>query len=488
MAKLNYIGRTDHLVNFSCNSSVEELQDWFNKQKIVQFDTETNVTDSIVSRHLKVLQFGSLDGSEVFVIQWSFLTDDQKELVLKLLTKNEVLKIIHNASFDYQMILKSGVVMENVWDTMVMEQCLYAGHDFDLRFFSLAAVLLRRYYIDVSKENQGEFGDDIINDEKLVYAATDVVHLGRLYEDQRRELINEDLIQLGEGEYTENEALLAFADMEYYGMGFDPVKWRDNIALAEPIVEDATNKLTAILTQEPYLSLGKELNINAKLISPSGRERTVEMPAILPEDFVTVNWNSSPQALEVLQLIPIFKDLEKASVLELKKFLQERDPKAPKVNDKGKPIGVTSKAFTEYVNDMSPDWFVFIKLLINKDYNHLEEAFKMNFRDKLIEHKYLIPKGSVMINWNSNLAKLAVFRWFNSEVENTDADTVDNNIDMPFFQAYKQYNNANSLLTKYGEKFIEKHVDIDGRVRTRYNTVLSTGRVSSSQPKLHWAA
>ena len=93
--------------------------------------------------------------------------------------------------------------------------------------------MLRRYQIDVSKEQQSEFGDDIITDEKLIYAATDVVHLGRLYEDQRNDLIKEDLIQLGDGividskiegigkiRVSENEALLSFADMEYYGMGF----------------------------------------------------------------------------------------------------------------------------------------------------------------------------------------------------------------------------------------------------------------------------
>ena len=232
MAKLHYIGRADYLVNFKCNSSVEELCLWYKAQDKIQLDTETNVTNSIVSRSLKVIQFGNLDGSEIFVIQWSFLNEQEKEQVRELLRDGTKLKIAHNASFEYQICMKEGVVLENVWDTMIMEQCLYAGYDFDLRFFSLAAVLLRRYQIDVSKEQQSEFGDDIITDEKLIYAATDVVHLGRLYLDQRVDLIKEDLIQLGEGEYNENEALLAFADMEYYGMGFNPEKWKENIAKA----------------------------------------------------------------------------------------------------------------------------------------------------------------------------------------------------------------------------------------------------------------
>ena len=99
-----------------------------------------------------------------------------------------------------------------------------------------------------------------------------------------------------------------------------------------------------------------------------------------------------------------------------------------------------------------------------------------------------MPKDTVTINWNSNNTKLEVFKWFNPKVENTDAATVEDNIHLPFFQAYKKYNNANSLLTKFGEKFITEHVDSDGRVRTRYDTILSTGRVSSSSPKICWAA
>ena len=486
MAKLHYIGRTDYLVNFKCNSSIEELCLWYKAQDKIQLDTETNVTDSIVSRNLKVIQFGNLDGSELFVIQWSFLNELQKEQVRELLRDRTKLKIAHNASFEYQICMKEGVVLENIWDTMIIEQCLYAGYDFDLRFFALSAVLLRRYQIDVSKEQQSEFGDDIITDEKLVYAATDVVHLGRLYLDQRADLIKEDLIQLGEGEYNENETVLAFADMEYYGMGFNPEKWRENIAKAEPIVKEASLELTKILLQEPYLTLGKNLIVKAKLVDSEGTERKVDVPAILDRDVLTVNWNSSVQLLKVLKLV--FPELEKASTLELKKFLQEQDTNSPKTDSKGKQISVTSKEFTAYLENIQADKFAFIKLAILKNVKALESAFVNNFREQLIEAKFLLPKGTVTVNWNSNDAKLAIFKWFNPEVENTDADTVDNNIHIPFFQTYKRYNNANSLLTKYGEAFIEKNVDIDGRVRTRFNTVLSTGRVSSSSPKQYWAA
>lgn len=482
MAKLHYIGKIDHLVNFTCNSSIEELCVWFKGQSVVQFDTETNVTSSIADRELKVLQFGNVVGDEVFVVQWSFLNEEDKEKIRELLRLENIQKIAHNASFEYQICLKENIVLENVWDTMVIEKCLYPGYDYDLRFFALAAVLLRRYGIDVSKEQQGEFGDDIITDEKLIYAATDVVHLGKLKQDQRNDLIKEDLLQLAEGEYNENDVVLAFADMEFYGMGFNPEKWRTNIDKAEPIVKQATEDLTAILLQEPYYSLGQKLICNAKLTDSEKAERKVELPAILPQDMFTVNWNSSTQVLKILKLI--WPNIEKASALELKRFLQDSDPLAPKTNEKGKPIGLTSKEFNSYLETPSKDWFLIIKLLLNKQYSVLEKALISNLKTQLIEAKFLLPKDTVTINWNSNTTKLEVFKWFNSNIENTDADTVEDNIHLPFFQSYKKYNNANSLLTKFGEKFIIEHVDSDGRVRTRYDTILSTGRVSSSSPNI----
>lgn len=488
MAKLHYIGNSDYLTNYTCNSNVDEFIKWFEAQPAVQFDTETTVTKSIVDRELRVMQFGNLLGDETFVIQKSYLSSVDFDRIKNKLADPNVLKICHNVSFEYQIMLKNGVVMENVWDTMIMEQLLYAGHDYDLRFYALAEVLKRRYYVDVSKAMQTEFGDDIMTDEKLVYAATDVVYLGKIYQDQRRELIDEDLIQLAEGEFNENEIALAFADIEYNGMGFDPVKWRDNIAKAEPIVEKAKKDLATELMKEPYYSKCLELQVNCKVTDSSGKSRQVQSPAILGEDLLAVNWNSGAQLKTILQYV--FPDLEKGSILELKKYLQANDPYAPKVSASGKPLSPASKEFSAYVNDYSTNVgkFSILKLAINKDTKNLEKALVTNFRDELIKSKFLFEKDSIMINWNSQPTKLEIFQWFDSKIESTDADVVKDHAHMPFFKAYEQYSFANSLLTKYGEKFIQEQVDPDGRVRTRFNTVLSTGRVSSSSPKLYWAA
>ncbi len=485
MAKLSYIGREDYLVNYKCNSDIPELVEWFNRQKAVQFDTETNKTDSIVNRKLKVVQFGNLAGDEIFVIQWSYLSDEEKDQVRALLWRHDVLKIIQNASFDYQVFLNEKVVLENVWDTMVMEQCIFAGYDYDLSFFSLATILERRYHLDISKAMQCEFGDDIIDDEKLLYAATDVVHLGRLYQDQFKEMQEEDILQLGNGEYNENEVVLAFADMEYYGVGFDPEPWRANIAKAQPILDKATADMNSILLQDEFLQKGYELEVNSKLKPLTGMaKREFKCSAILQEDTFAINWGSGPQVKGVLAYL--FPDMEKSSALEVKKYLLENDPNAPKTNSKGGEMKPSSKEFlNSYINVNSADKFMFLKLFLRKDFKALEAAMIDNFKDQLIEDQILLPKNSVMINWNSANIRLEVFRWFNPEIEDTTAQTVLDNMHVhDFFKAYEQYAFAHSLISKYGENFIAQNVDIDGRVRTRFNTILATGRVSSSKPNM----
>lgn len=55
----------------------------------------------------------------------------------------------------------------------------------------------------------------------------------------------------------------------------------------------------------------------------------------------------------------------------------------------------------------------------------------------------------------------------------------------PIAKLFLDYKKAHSAVTKFGTKWIEKYVDTDmARVRTRYNQILNTGRISSTKPNL----
>ena len=89
-------------------------------------------------------------------------------------------------------------------------------------------------------------------------------------------------------------------------------------------------------------------------------------------------------------------------------------------------------------------------------------------------------------NWNSNAQKLALLKAHGLSLPNAQAATI---------KAYRETNDVAALLadraehykaaTTYGDMFIDKNVDSDGRVRTSYRVYgAATGRYSSSNPNL----
>jgi len=176
VATLNYIGSTAN-TTYECNGTVLQLINWLNRCDIYQLDVETNVVDNLVERELRVLQFGNLAGDDLWVVQWSHLSKTEQDHLIHAMNDRRQVKLVHNGAFEYTMMRKHGVILENIWDTFVQEKYLYAGHPYDDSYFSLAETLMRRYEIDMSKAMQTQFGDDILTNDKIIYAATDVLHL-----------------------------------------------------------------------------------------------------------------------------------------------------------------------------------------------------------------------------------------------------------------------------------------------------------------------
>jgi len=298
--------------------------------------------------------------------------------------------------------------------------------------------------------------------------------------------------------YWENAALLGFCDMMYEGFKLDVPMWIENVDKAIPVIVDAKIKLKDALAHGEFSERVYDLDVNAKVtvgdpseitddgevIASDSKERKFTTKAILGEDTMLLNWNSGPQKTEVLQLI--FPTLETGSTANLRLFLQENDPAAPKINDKGKPISPNAKFFTDtYVKKLDPNPFSLLKLAILGKYEDLEKILVDNFKKELTELGYFFEKDSMMINWNSNPQKLGIFQWFDPKIDSCDAQCVEDHLHVnKFFPAFRQFTDANSLLTKFGIKFITQHVEPDGRVRTRFDQIKSTGRVSSSSPNM----
>src|SRR5690606_7323246 len=132
---------------------------------------------------------------------------------------------------------------------------------------------------------------------KVLYALQDVQHLQAIARMQKPLLSHEDLDWVAA---LENEVVLSYAEMTYHGMELDIPKWRENIELAQPLVDAAKIKLDTYLMQEPF------------------HTKAVELGFISSQDRIEIKWSSPRTREELLRLyVP---DIPGASIGVLKRY------------------------------------------------------------------------------------------------------------------------------------------------------------------------
>lgn len=488
---LYYYGSSENLVNYKCNCDFDFALKFVKDSEYVCFDTETDVKKFITMQTLRLLQFGDLSGKTAVLVQWSHLKEDEKDIILKEICDPKHLKIGHNLKFDYRILRNHGYVMDNIWDTMLAERALTNGKFFknSLKEYALANVLNQRYGEILDKGLQDQFSDDIITDEKLVYGAKDVIYLGKLYLDQKREAEEEDLYDQLAGPYNVNEGSLAFADMEHNGMGIDTEKWQQNISLAEPLINEGFGVLKETLFQEPFKSWLLNNDVNCKIHIPgSEKDKTVKVRGIVSKDTLLFTWKSKTGPKFILN--KLFPDLQGTTMVIIKKYLQEKDPKAPYYNENGKKVNVnTSEEFKEYLEDITPadGWFALLKAIATKN-SELATRIVSNCRplmEELAKMDLAKLAGSLTINPGSKETMKTLLRLIAPDLDNMQEDTLSEyEHKHPVFKALIQYYFYKNLESKYGNKFLDDFLEPDGRVRSDYDIMKETGRVSASKPAI----
>lgn len=447
--------------NLYTPSTLQQFLDWIRGLKAYQFDLETNITRTSFGRRIRTLQFGEFrkpgpdfNGYELpgirFVIHWHGLSPSEKEQILAVLRRRDQKKYIHNAIFEYETMLNYGVVMENVFDTMLAEQIKWAGYftgeedEEGNTFFSLAGCMNRYFNIILDKSYQTAFIDEFeLTPGHIVYAADDVTHLDMLSELQVRFLEQEGLLNVLN---LENEAVLAFGDITWNGMELDRDKWIENLEMAEPQVEKYRVIMDEWLLNDP------KLNAYAK---KNGH--------IYTEDTVEFNPNSPIHKQNLLKRI--FPDIEGATLPIIKKYLKDSEKL---VNTIISAIGEEAIRILAALTDQ--DWQPAFLYLVRAD------------RQWLIDNAYLIPEGTIRINWNSQPQVLPMFQKLDKNLKDL-SEKSRNAFEHPVVSDFENYKKGLKLLSSYGMSFLE-FIDLDGRVRTRFNQVLNTGRVSSSKPNI----
>ena len=421
---IKFIGYTD-TTSYVCEDFLVFLT-WEAAQTEWQLDIETNVVEQLPQRKLKTVQLGDIDVQ--WVIQWDFLSDAQKEQLKNVLENKNKKKYIHHALFEYTVLGQHGIIIDNVVCTLLQEKILYTGLMTEPGFYSLKRLLLSYLNIDVSKEEQTSFDVEFLTDRQIEYAATDVRHLQQINDIQFEKLEFSDLLRVRD---LENQAVCAFGDIIINGMLLDQDAWRANYDWAVKLVAEDKAILDAYIRGPLSVEAAKAGILKDK-------------------DEIIINWKSPKQRKEVFAYL--YPDLPGVTKPFIKKYAD-----------------LTQNA--ELWEYLEGDFEPLNKLLMEE---HVEF---------LTEGGYMLPKGSVTINWNSTVQRLEFFKLVEPDLESTSKEALAMTTH-PIIQDYINYIDTVKLVTSYGESYIEKYVDDDGFVRTNFNQILNTGRVSSSNPNM----
>jgi DNA polymerase I len=287
-------------------------------------DTETTGSEPITDKVL-LISAGNTDTQFVFDVA---KLESNLEPLLNVLANPQIIKIVHNAKFDYKFFRRSfGIALEPVFDTMIAEMLLLKGRK--LQGFALDDIADKYLGVKMDKDIRKSFlkmvYGDSFTEPQLYYSAMDVAYLHKLREEQMRFIRKHGLEKVS---VIEMATIPAIGDMELAGMFIDKVKWLK----AEENAKAA--KLTAMEKLNEFFSpiYGKDMFGNCN-----------------------INYNSPKQLLPAIKSV-VGKPAEGLSSTA-EAALKEIDHPAIKAllayREKEKRITTYGSAFLEYINPVT---------------------------------------------------------------------------------------------------------------------------------------
>jgi len=90
-----------------------------------------------------------------WVLQWSVLTEGQRQWMKEFLQDPKHKKLIHNAAYEYIILKFHGIEITNVYDTMLVEKVLNGG--IENENYALADISYKYLCISLDKTEQKNF-------------------------------------------------------------------------------------------------------------------------------------------------------------------------------------------------------------------------------------------------------------------------------------------------------------------------------------------
>ena len=174
-----YIGNK-RIVNGKCfeYTSMEEAIKYLQEQTILSVDTETEGMDFTCK---KMIMFQIGDGTNQYVID---TRSESIEPLRSILESKKIIKILHNAKFDYKFIKKwANIELAGIYDTFLVERILHCGKRGPK--YGLKDLVLNYLGKELDKEPRNKFVNlqgAPYTDVQIRYGAKDVEYLMQLRE------------------------------------------------------------------------------------------------------------------------------------------------------------------------------------------------------------------------------------------------------------------------------------------------------------------
>ena len=281
-------------------ASIDDVVSYCSDKERLGVDTETEGFD-FTNKKMIMFQIG--DENAQFVIDTRGVSI---EPLREILENPLITKVFHNAKFDYKFIKKwSDITCEGVFDTFLTERVLNCGKS-DVKY-GLKDVCKKYLNVELSKDVRNQFiglQGQPYKDDQIIYGAKDVQYLLGVMDKQLPQITDFKLNNLVK---LENQAVTAFADIEYNGLDLDIEQWKNlesiNATDALKLQEELDNY---ILTDDRFT------NFRAKYLQTNLFTDLEDLRK------VDIKWTSPKQVLAVFN--SIIPELENVNGKEMFKY------------------------------------------------------------------------------------------------------------------------------------------------------------------------
>ncbi len=218
--------------------SINDVKDWLECQDFIEFDTETTGFEAMTCKVL-CYQFGNKD-NQFIIDALSFPLITFKEYF----ESSNYLWLGQNIKFDLRFLLHAGIDIwkMSVYDTMLAEVLLYAG--LENTSYGLDALVWKYCNQHLDKSVRGEININGLTTRVIQYAAGDVTYLNEIKKKQHPIILERKLDRVLD---LEMEVTKIFAEMEYYGLQLNQVKWLKAAEEGEKNVKQIQQQLDEIV-------------------------------------------------------------------------------------------------------------------------------------------------------------------------------------------------------------------------------------------------